>query len=226
MRMPGRNAVVMWISRFRRALERLGGVLHEVEEHLDQLVAIAEHRRQRRIVFLGEGDVARDAGLGEQLHPVEHDVDVDRLALDRPVVAEHLDAVDEVDDAVDLLAHQPGQRQLVRRHRLLEQLRRAADARQRVLDLVRQHRGEAGDRARRAAAHQLPVDLVGHGALLEQQRHAGVEIGNRAREHVDDAVVGGVAEAHRADAHAIFGHRRAALGDRLRQRRRSASRRR
>ena len=41
------------------------------------------------------------------------------------------------------------------------------------------HRGEPGHRARRAAADQLPVDLVGHGALLEQQRDAAVGIGKR-----------------------------------------------
>ena len=96
-----------------RPLKRLGGVLHEIEEDLDELVAVAVDRRQRRIVLLGEGDAARDAVLGQQLHPVEDDVDVDRLALHRPVVAEHLDAVDEIDDAVGLLADQAGQRQLL-----------------------------------------------------------------------------------------------------------------
>ena len=41
--------------------DRLGGVLHEIEKHLDELVAIGEHGRQRRIVFLDEFDVARDS---------------------------------------------------------------------------------------------------------------------------------------------------------------------
>ena len=44
---------------------------------------------------------------------VEHDVDVDRLALDRALVGEHLHAVDQLDDAVGLVADQPGQRAVV-----------------------------------------------------------------------------------------------------------------
>ena len=51
--------------------------------------------------------------------------------------------------------------------RLLQQLRGAADARERVLDLVRQHGGERRHRARGAAVRQLAVDLVGDGALLQ-----------------------------------------------------------
>ena len=52
-----------------------------------------------------------------------------------------------------------------------EQLRRAADARQRILDLVRQHGRERGDRARRAAMGELAVHLVGDGALLQHHDH-------------------------------------------------------
>ena len=55
--------------------------------------------------------------------------------------------------------------------RLLEELRGAADARERVLDLVRQHGAERRDRARRAAMGELAVHLVGDGALLEHQHH-------------------------------------------------------
>ena len=71
---------------------------------------------------------------------VEHDVDVDRLALDRPLVGEHLHAVDQLHDAVGLVADQPGQRAVLVGTDDFQQLRRAADAGQRVLDLVRQHR--------------------------------------------------------------------------------------
>jgi hypothetical protein len=41
MRMPGRKAVVSVISPSASA-DRLGGVLHEIEEDLDQLVAVAQ----------------------------------------------------------------------------------------------------------------------------------------------------------------------------------------
>jgi hypothetical protein len=43
------------------AADRLGGVLDEVEEHLDELIPVAEHRRQRRVVVLGEADVLGEA---------------------------------------------------------------------------------------------------------------------------------------------------------------------
>jgi hypothetical protein len=48
-------------------------------------------------------------------------MDVDRLALDRPLVAEHLHAVDQLHDAVGLVADQPRQRAVVVAGRLLEQ---------------------------------------------------------------------------------------------------------
>ena len=41
----------------------LAGVLHEIEEYLDELVAIAEHVRQRRIVALDEAHVLAEAVL-------------------------------------------------------------------------------------------------------------------------------------------------------------------
>ena len=69
-------------------------------------------------------------------------------------------------DAVGLVADQLGQLALAVGHRLLEQLRRAADAGQRVLDLVRQHRRQRGDRAGGAAVGQLAVDLVGDRLLV------------------------------------------------------------
>ena len=167
-RTPGRNAVVSWISAVVAEIgRRFGGVLHQIEEHLDQLILVGEHRRQRRVVFLDEADVAREAGLREPFDVIEHRVDVDRAARDRPVVAEHLHAIDQRDDAVGLVADQPGQRPVFGRRRLLEQLRRAANARQRILDLVRQHRRQRDDRARRAAVGQLPVHLVGNGAFLK-----------------------------------------------------------
>ena len=147
--------------------DRLGGVLDQIEEDLDELVAVGQHRRQRRIVILDEVDVAGEAGLRQPLHVIEHDVDVDRLALDRALVGEHLHAVDELHDAVGLVADQPRQRAVVVVDRLLEQLRGAANAGQRILDLVRQHGGERDHRARRAAMGELAVHLVGDGALLQ-----------------------------------------------------------
>ena len=76
------------------------------------------------------------------LHVVEYRVDVDAFPLDRAEVGEGLHAVDQLDDAVGLLADQAGQRPVVVVDNGFEQLRRAADAGQRVLDLVRQHGGK------------------------------------------------------------------------------------
>ena len=195
--------------------DRLGGVLHQVEEHLDELVAVGEHRRQRRIVVLDELDVARKARLRELLHMVEHHVDVDRLALDRPLVGEHLHAVDQLHDAVGLVADQARQRAVVVVGGLLEQLRGAADAGERVLDLVRQHRGERDHRARRAAMGELAVHLVGDGALLQHHHDMAGPLRHRRDIEVDEALA---RIARRREVDAIFVHRRAAVAHLLDQR--------
>ena len=89
-------------------------------------------------------------------------MDVDRLLRQRALVAEHLHAVDEIADAVGLRADELRQRAVVVLEVWLEQLRGAADARQRVLDLVRQHRGHARYRARRGAMRELALDHLRH----------------------------------------------------------------
>ena len=66
-------------------------------------------------------------------------MDVDRLALDRPLVAEYFHTVDQLHDAVGLVADQTRQRTVVVLDRLFKQLRCAADAGQRILDLVGEH---------------------------------------------------------------------------------------
>ena len=69
-RTPVRNAVDEHDLALERIdADRLGGVLHEVEEHLDELVAVAEHRRQRRVVVLDEADMAGEARLGRGASP-------------------------------------------------------------------------------------------------------------------------------------------------------------
>ncbi len=96
---------------------RLGGVLDEVEESLDQQVAIAVHRRQRGVVLLDEAHMAGKARLRGAAHALEHLVDVDRRALDRPPIGEHLHAVDQRADAIGLVADQPRQLAIRRRRR-------------------------------------------------------------------------------------------------------------
>jgi len=94
-------------------------------------------------------------------------MDVDRFALDRTLVGEHLHAVHELHDTVGLVADEPRQRAVVIAGGLFEQLSRAADAGQRVLDLVRQAWRRVRSRACCAAVGELTIHLVGDGALLQ-----------------------------------------------------------
>jgi hypothetical protein len=58
-------------------------------------------------------------------------------------------------------------------------LRRAADPRQRILDFVRQHRGQRDHRTRGTSMRQLPVHLVGDGALLQHHDDMAGPLGQR-----------------------------------------------
>ena len=92
----------------------LGGVLHQIQKHLNQLILIGQHRRQRRIVVFDEPDVAGKTRLRQPLDVIEHRMNVDRTARHRPVVAEHFHAIDQCDDAVRLVADQPRQHAVFR----------------------------------------------------------------------------------------------------------------
>ena len=83
-------------------------------------------------------------------------MDIDRGAGDR-LFAERLHAVDQVADAIGLVADQFGQLTVGRADAGFQQLRRAADAGQRVLHLMRQDRRHAGDAAGGAAERELAV---------------------------------------------------------------------
>ena len=109
--------------------DRLGGVLHQIQKDLHELIAVRQHGRQRGIIVLDEFDVTGDARLREPLHMIEHDVDIDRFALDRPLVGEDFHAIDKLHDAIGLVADQPRQGAILIADRLLEQLRGAANSR-------------------------------------------------------------------------------------------------
>ena len=119
---------------------------------------------------------------------LQHDVDVHRLALDRALVGEHLHPVDQLHDPVGLVADQPRQRTIVVADRVFQQLRRAANARQRILDLVRQHRGKRDHRARRAAMGQLTVHLVGDGPLLQHDHQMVRPVRQRRNMQIDQTL--------------------------------------
>ena len=184
---------------------RLTGVLDQVHDRLEQLIVVAVDRRQRRVVAFFEDDMPAEPALSRQADPRQHLVDIDRGALRRGAVGKHLHAVDQGADAVGLVAYQLGQGLVVRRRVLLQELRRAADARQRVLDLMRQHRRHRGHRSGGSAMHQLTIDAVGDRLFLQAQHHhvggvrercrADGQVSNPDPRRVDDDVVLGDAGA-------------------------------
>ena len=91
--------------------------------------------------------------------------------------------------------------------RLLQQLRRAADAGQRILDFMRQHRRQRDHRARRASMGQLPVHLVGDGAFLQHHDDMAGPLGQRRDMQIDLAIA---ADPRRAQIDLVFVDRRAA----------------
>ena len=85
--------------------------------------------------------------------------------------------------------------------RLLEQLRRAANAGQRILDLVREHGGKRNHRARGAAMRELAVHLVGDGALLQHHHHVVRPLRQRRDVQIHQPVAG---IARRAEIDLVF----------------------
>ena len=97
---------------------------------------------------------------------------------------------------------------------LFEQLRRAANAGKRVLDLVRQHRRHRGHRAGGVPMGQLAVHLVGHRPLVQRQHQ---QVGPLPRQRALDR--------HRTrrnarpfERHVVFGDRSAGAPYRVDQR--------
>ncbi len=133
---------------------------------------------------------------------VEHLVDVDRLARREGPVVEHFEAVDQGADAVGLVADELGERALVAAERRFQELGRAANARERIFHLVRQHGGHGRDRARGAAMGELAVDFLRDGLQVDRDH------GRRRlfRDRRDLEVHGVVADARRLDRDAIFEH--------------------
>src|SRR5437660_9169603 len=108
--------------------DRLGTVFHEIEKNLNQLVAIGEDRWQRRIVVFVKANVASEARLRDALHVIDYGMDVDALALDRPLVGKSFHPIDELHDAIGLIADETGPFAVGIGDGAVEQLCRAADA--------------------------------------------------------------------------------------------------
>ena len=112
-------------------------------------------------------------------------MDVDRLALERALVAEDLHAVDQLADAVRLRTDELRQRAVAVGALALEKLRCAPDAGERVFDLVGKDGGKPGDRARGAAMGKLALDHLRHAALLEHDQDAAGYLRQRSAIEID-----------------------------------------
>ena len=191
---------------------RIGGVAHDVHEGLDEIVAIAPDRRQRRIEVLHDAQAAAEARLRHALHAVQHLVDVHRRAHQRHRIAKRLHPIDERANAIGFVADELRQRTVVGRNRVFEKLRRAADAGERILDLVRKHGRHAAHRTRGAAIKKLPVDALREAALLQQEDHPFFFAGGR-KGHISQAL----AKPRRGEIDIALGDRGATLARLLHQ---------
>src|ERR671931_1048679 len=77
----------------------LRGIARDVEDRLDELLAVAEQRRNARVVIAL--DVAAEFGDHQAPHPLEHFMDAHRLDARRPMRREH--AVHETLQAIGFL---------------------------------------------------------------------------------------------------------------------------
>jgi len=114
------------------------GVVGDVEHRLDQLLAVADEVGDRGVVVALDRQAPGELGQDQRPHPLAHLVDVHvghhvGAAMRRQqAVDQGLQPVGLVDDDLGVL------RQALGLDLHLQQLRRAADAAERVLDLVRQ----------------------------------------------------------------------------------------
>ena len=111
-------------------------------------------------------------------------VDVFGPQLRRARVGEAFHPIDELRHAIDLGDDEVGQFASVAVETAGQQLRGAADARQRILDLVRQHRRHAYRRSRRALMLDLPVNEGRHRPRLKGNGQPAGAIDHRRDQHI------------------------------------------
>ena len=121
----------------------LGGVLDQVQEHLHQLVGIGIGRGQRRIVILDNRHVRRKTDQRGFARAVQRVMDIDRAAVRRAQIAELLYLFQQLHDPPGFFHDQIGQFPVFGPKAHRQQLCRAGNAGQRILDLMRQHLGHA-----------------------------------------------------------------------------------
>ena len=143
--------------------------------------------------------MARKTGTGKSFHVFEHQMDVDGLARDRPLVAEYFHAIDQLYDAVGLLADQAGEAAVVIADGLFEKLRGTADSRKRILDLVCEHGRERAHRTGRPAVGEL-LDAIARLSPRDRQL-----LGLRFIADLDTASVGAIVGLNAESARRAIG---------------------
>ena len=141
-----------------RAPARFHRVAREIQQHLLQLVRIAPHVGQAGVIVVAQ---PRRCGFGahELGEPVQQFVDVHRAKPRRAVAMQQ--AIRQRGEAVGLVDDQAGQRlQLDAVDAPLQQLRRTAQAGQRILHLVREaaQRGRQRRDGRRRRGQRVHLD--------------------------------------------------------------------
>ena len=147
------------------------------------------------------------------LDPVQHLMDVDRLAFEGGAFGKHLHAVHHVANPVRLVANQFRQGAVVAGRILFQKLRRAADSGERVFDLMGQHRRHRRHRPGGAAVGQLAVDFVGGGPLLQGHHYRLRVFGQGRGVEVDEMLT----DAGRFQGDPVFGYRESPVANLLDQ---------
>ena len=88
----------------------------------------------------------------------------------------------------------------MRLYALLQKLRRAANAGQRILDFVRQHRRHRRHRSGGPAMGQLAIDFLGNRTRLQRDHHAHVGFRQGRGMNIDEMA----AHARRIQRQAVF----------------------
>ena len=131
---------------------------------------------------------------------IDQRIDIAGPAFQRPVGGEILHPVDQRGDAIHLVADELSQRGVTAAMAGFEKLRRATNARQRVLDLMRQDRRCAHGRARAAGRpamadlSRLALRMNGHDApaiMIDDRRDHQVHFHFRRAAGMDLDVIGG-----------------------------------
>ena len=175
--LPSRRAVATMIFRGRpgrQAAHRLHGVGDEIEQHLLQLVAVAEDHDGRRVERLLELDAVQLQLVDDEQRGARgHVVQVHRRLLGHALPGEGEQVADDPTGPLRLIVDdaQMLPRKIGMQLALEQQLGQAGDGGERVVELVRHARDQLADRGHLVVLDELRLHdaLLGH--VLDQHDH-------------------------------------------------------